>query len=70
MRDAFHDDLDSIRHMLVEMGEMVERSMARATSALLNADLSLAEQVISEDTHIDNVQHDLDDGSHQTTVQT
>jgi phosphate transport system protein len=60
MRNAFHDDLDSISLMLVEMGEMVGRSMARATSALLDADLPLAEQVISEDAHIDNVQHELD----------
>ena len=60
MRNAFHDDLDSIRLMLVEMGVMVGRSMARATTALLDADLPLAEQVISEDAHIDNVQHDLD----------
>lgn len=60
MRDAFHDDLDSIRQMLVEMGVMVGRSMTLATKALLEADLPLAEQVISEDAHIDNVQHELD----------
>jgi phosphate transport system protein len=60
MRDAFHDDLDSIRLMLIEMGDMVGRSMARATTALLEADLPLAEQVISEDVQIDNVQHELD----------
>ncbi len=60
MRDAFHDDLDAIGQMLVDMGEMVRRSMERATNALLNADLALAEQVISEDMQIDNVQHELD----------
>ncbi len=60
MRDAFHDDLDAIGQMLVDMGEMVRRSMERATIALLNADLALAEQVISEDMQIDSVQHELD----------
>ena len=60
MRAAFHDDLDAIGQMLGDMGEMVRRSMERATAALLNADLGLAEQVISEDMQIDNVQHELD----------
>jgi phosphate transport system protein len=60
MRDAFHDDLDSIRQMLIEMGNMVGHSMAEATTALLEVDLALAEQVISDDVHIDNVQHELD----------
>jgi phosphate transport system protein len=60
MRDAFHDDLDSIGQMLVDMGDMVGRSMQRATTALLEADLQLAEQVISEDSQIDTVQHELD----------
>ena len=60
MRDAFHDDLDAIGRMLVDMGEMVLRSMERATAALLNADLALAEKVISDDKRIDTVQHELD----------
>lgn len=60
MRDAFHDDLDSVGQMLADMGEKVRRSMQQATTALLTADLALAEQVISEDIYIDNIQHELD----------
>jgi len=60
MRDAFHDDLDSIGQTLIEMGERVSRSMELATTALLTADLQLAEQVISDDDFIDTMQHDLD----------
>jgi len=60
MRDAFHDDLDSLRQMLVQMGEKVGMSMSLATTALLNADLPLAEQVISDDVQVDNVQRELD----------
>jgi phosphate transport system protein len=34
--------------------------MVRATKAILEADLALAEEVISEDERIDNLHHDLD----------
>ena len=60
MRDAFHDELDSISQMLIDMSERVRRAMELATTALLTADLQLAEQVISEDSQIDAIQHDLD----------
>lgn len=60
MRDAFHDDLDSIGQTLIDMGKRVGRSMELATTALLTADLQLAEQVISDDDYIDTMQHDLD----------
>lgn len=60
MRDAFHDDLDSIGQTLLDMGQRVGRAMELATTALLTADLQLAEQVISDDDYIDDMQHDLD----------
>jgi len=60
MRDAFHDDLDSLGTVLVDMTHRVSRAMEIATTALLTADLQLAEQVISEDVQIDHMQHDLD----------
>ena len=60
MRDAFHDDLDSIGQTLIDMGGRVGRSMELATTALLTADLQLAEQVISDDDYIDTMQHELD----------
>jgi len=60
MRDAFHDDLDSIGKTLIDMGHRVSRSMELATTALLTADLQLAEQVISDDDYIDTMQHELD----------
>jgi len=60
MRDAFHDDLDSITAMLISMAERVGQAMELATKALLDADLQIAEQVISDDSLIDSIQHDLD----------
>lgn len=60
MRDAFHDDLDAIGQSLVEMSQLVSVAMLQSTKALLEADLTLAEKVISEDEQIDNLHHDLD----------
>jgi len=60
MRDAFHEELDAIQATLVTMGEMVAVAMERSSEALLNADVKLAEQVISEDEKLDTIQHDLE----------
>ena len=53
MRATYHDDLDSISTSLVEMTNLVGSAMSRATTALLDADLTLAEMVIAGDEHVD-----------------
>jgi len=63
MRDAFHEELDSISETLVEMTRLVGSAMARATTALLDADLTLAESVIAADDKVDELQHTLDDNA-------
>ena len=60
MRDAFHDDLDAVRVTLVEMSGLVGNAMERATTALLTADLKIAEEVISDDSKIDALHRELD----------
>ncbi len=60
MRDAYHDDLDAISASLVEMTNLVGSAMSRATTALLDADLQLAELVIAADEHIDEVYRDVE----------
>ena len=60
MRDTYHEDLDAIRESLVDLANMVEGAMAKATVALLDANVSLAEEVIKEDDEIDDYQHALD----------
>jgi phosphate transport system protein len=60
IRSAFQDELDKISQSLVDLAEMVSLSMGKASTAILNIDLRLAEEVISEDEKIDNLQHDLD----------
>jgi len=60
MRDAYHDDLDAITGSLVEMTNLVGSAMSRATTALLDADLQIAETVIAADEHIDELYRDIE----------
>ncbi|MBS2962319.1 phosphate signaling complex protein PhoU [Actinocrinis puniceicyclus] len=60
MRDVYHEELDSIGRTLIEMTGLVGAAMSRATAALLDADLQVAESVISADDAVDALQHELD----------
>ena len=53
MREAFHDQLDSIFDDLVSIAREVQAAVARATEALLEGDAEIAEQVITGDAAID-----------------
>ncbi|MFD5466715.1 phosphate signaling complex protein PhoU [Kitasatospora sp. NPDC127059] len=60
MRDAYHEELDAIGDGLVEMARLVGSALGRATTALLDADLALAEGVIAADEKINDLHHDLE----------
>ncbi|MFE2838606.1 phosphate signaling complex protein PhoU [Streptomyces mirabilis] len=60
MREAYHEELDSISDGLVEMANLVGSAIGLATTALLDADLRLAESVISADEKVDVLQRDLE----------
>jgi phosphate transport system protein len=60
MRDAYHEELDSIGDSLVEMARLAGSAIGRATTALLDADLKLAESVIAADEKVDGLQRDLE----------
>ena len=60
MRDAFHEDLDKISDQLVEMTRLAGSAMSRATTALLDADIQLAETVIAADKTIDAIREQID----------
>ena len=60
MREQFQEELDGVGTTLVEMAGLVKIAMENATTALLTADLSLAEKVIADDLIIDEMQHELD----------
>jgi phosphate transport system protein len=60
MRDAYHEELNSIGDGLVEMARLVGSAIGRATTALLDADLKLAESVIAADEKVDDLQRALE----------
>jgi phosphate transport system protein len=49
MREAYHEQLEHLADHLGGMCGMVADAMELATKALLDADLAIAEQVISDD---------------------
>ncbi|MEZ0491359.1 phosphate signaling complex protein PhoU [Kineococcus sp. TBRC 1896] len=61
MRNVYHDELSGLVDTLVEMTQLAESAMTRATTALLDADRELAETVISADRRIDDLQRDLEE---------
>ncbi|MEV4142960.1 phosphate signaling complex protein PhoU [Amycolatopsis sp. NPDC049691] len=54
MREAYHVELEQLADHLAAMSVQVADAMERATRALLEVDLSLAEQVISDDAKVDD----------------
>jgi len=54
MREAYHVELEQLAENLAGMSLQVAEAMERATQALLEVDLSLAEQVISDDAKVDD----------------
>ncbi|MGC4153440.1 MAG: phosphate signaling complex protein PhoU [Propionicimonas sp.] len=60
MRDSYHEALDAVVNDLVEMTGLVQVALREATSALLDADLTKAEDVISADSRIDSLHDDLE----------
>jgi phosphate transport system protein len=61
MREQFHGELQGISDQLVEMTRLVGSAVGRATTALLDGDLALAEGVITADERIDDLQLQLED---------
>ncbi len=69
MRDVYHDELDDIGKRVIEMTNLVAVAMERATSALLDANLAQADQVIADDRRVDLLREELEDRSFQVIAQ-
>src|SRR6195952_4566672 len=69
MRDIYHDELDDIGKRVIEMTNLVAIAMERATSALLDANLAQADQVIADDSRIDALRTDLEERTFQLIAQ-
>lgn len=63
MRNAFHDQLDSVFDDLAAICGKVEVAVTRATEALFTANADLAEQVISADAEIDRARERVEDNA-------
>ncbi|TFV62985.1 UNVERIFIED_ORG: phosphate signaling complex protein PhoU [Bacillus sp. AZ43] len=60
MRDSYHEELDDINACLVEMANSVGSQMSTATTALLDADVALADLVIAGDDAIDATRENIE----------
>ncbi|MBO0873816.1 MAG: phosphate signaling complex protein PhoU [Pseudonocardia sp.] len=61
MREAYQSKLEGLAEQLAIMSETVASAMRKATDALLNADLPLAEEVISEDLRVDELRNQAEE---------
>ena len=68
MREHFEGELKEITDQMVEMSRLVGSAINRATTALLDADLDLAEGVIAADRRIDQLQVDLEEKSQEVLI--
>lgn len=63
MREQFHGELAVLSEGMVEMTRLVGSAISRSTTALLDADLQLAESVITADEQVDALQVELEERS-------
>ncbi|AGM10327.1 PhoU family transcriptional regulator [Amycolatopsis sp. MJM2582] len=61
MREAYHVELEQLAENLASMSLQVADAMERATRALLEVDLGLAEQVISDDAKVDDARAECEE---------
>ena len=61
MREAYHVELEQLAGNLAAMSLQVADALERATKALLEVDLGLAEQVISDDQKVDDARAECEE---------
>ena len=61
MREAYHIELERLADTLATMSGQVADAMERATRAMLEVDLELAEKVITDDAKIDDARADCEE---------
>jgi len=57
----FNEDLEEIRSHVLAMGGLVEEQIQKATNALVDGDIALAEQVIKDDTKVNKAEVNIDE---------
>ncbi len=61
-RIQFEKRMEKLQKQLLQMGELVENSIAKAVQALKEQQVSLAEEVIGEDDEIDRLEMEIEEG--------
>lgn len=61
MREVFQQELQEVQNRLVEIAELVLHQIQKATTAFHQSDVTLADEVIADDDHIDRLTSDLDE---------
>ncbi|HZP14596.1 MAG TPA: phosphate signaling complex protein PhoU [Nocardioides sp.] len=59
-RKSFHEHLDDLRADVIRLGALTTEAISAGTQALLDGDLAAAEQVISNDDHVDDLTHSIE----------
>jgi phosphate transport system protein len=61
-RHVFEEQLDGLHRQLMTMGTLVEEAIHKAIKSLVERDVQLAEQVIENDTLINQLEHEIETG--------
>lgn len=57
----FNEELEQVRTLVMNMGDLVEQQVNDGLSAVLNADATLAEQVIERDKKVNSMELEIDE---------
>ena len=63
VRKVFQAELHQVGEELIQIATLVQQALGSARTAFLDADIQVAEEVISNDARIDFLQNDLDERS-------
>jgi phosphate transport system protein len=64
-RHGFQDALDELRNDVIRLAALVTEAIGAGTHALLDADLALVDQVISDDRQINDLNHHIELGAYK-----
>lgn len=59
-RKAFHEQLDEIAKDVVRLGALASEAIQAGTDAFLDADLEIAERLVADDRHLDDLTHSIE----------
>ena len=60
MRNRFDQQLDMLNERLLEMGSLIERSIEKATQALVRQDVQAANDAIAADHEVDQKEQEIE----------